>query len=160
MNVGQFQSELLTRILMDAGLLWVVVAIAMGLWASEIKKRPFWLWVLLSLVTGPIAWYLIVVRLPVYIPKEKRVACPSCGKTISSDAKACPYCKKWISKESQDRAAELGKKAATTVFAARHFLGAARRAADAARAERRGQNGSAPAHGTPPTPKSRPPTGG
>ena len=43
MNVGQFQSELLTRILMDAGLLWVVVAIAMGLWASEIKKRPFWL---------------------------------------------------------------------------------------------------------------------
>src|SRR5947209_20458999 len=107
MDVGQFQGELLTRVLVDGGLIWVVVAIGAGLWASEIKKRSFWLWLLLSLLTGPIAWYLIAFRVSVYIPPEKRFTCPNCGKTINADAKACRYCKKWVSQESKDRAAEF-----------------------------------------------------
>ena len=144
MDVGQLQSELFTRIAADVGLLWIVVAIAIGLWASEIKKRPFWLWVLLSLLTGPIAWYLIVFRLPVYVEPGKRRPCPHCGKTISVDDKACRYCKRWLSKESKDHAAELGKKAATAVFTARTLLGNARKAADAAQ-ERRARNGKTPA---------------
>src|SRR5262245_49825822 len=96
------------------------------------KKRSFWAWVLLSLVTGPIAWYLIFVRLGIYTAREMRMPGPKCGRIISKDAKTCRYCKTWIDRESRDRAAELGKQAATMVFAARHLLGRTRRAAEKA----------------------------
>jgi hypothetical protein len=117
------------QVLVYFGMGWSMVAIMAGLAASELKKRSFWGWTILSLLTGPIAWYLLWTR-EIYIPPEMRAKCPHCGKTISKDAKSCRYCRKWVSTESKDRAGELGKQAATMVFAARTLLGRARKAAD------------------------------
>lgn len=125
------------------GMAWSLIAIMVGLGASELKKRSFWAWTILSLLTGPIAWYLLFFRLGVYIPPEMRIKCPHCGKTISKDAKVCRHCNRLVSAETKDRATEFGKQAATYVFAAKTLIGRARKAAD----ERR-----------PPGTKSNPPT--
>ena len=134
MDIGaQIQSQLAERLLIDFGMVWTVVAIMVGLGASELKKRSFWAWTLLSLVAGPIAWYILFFRLPVYIPQDMRTPCPNCKKTIRKDAKVCRYCGKLVNPETKDRATEIGKTAATAVFTARMLLGRARKAADAAR---------------------------
>lgn len=142
MELGsQVQAQLAERLLVDFAMVWVVVAIMVGLGASELKKRSFWVWTLLSLLTGPVAWYLLFVRLPVYIPPDLRMPCPNCGKTIRKDAKVCRHCNKLVSAEAKDRATELGKTAATMVFTARTLLGRARKAADRAAAARHDKTG-------------------
>jgi hypothetical protein len=136
-DVGsQIQAQVAERFLIDFGMVWVVIAIMVGLGASELKKRSFWAWTVLSLIAGPIAWYVLFVRLPIYIPKEMQMPCPNCAKTIRKDAKVCRYCNKLVSAETKDRASELGKTAATMVFTARTLLGRARKAADSAAAAR------------------------
>jgi hypothetical protein len=137
-------SQSVERVLVYFVMVWATLAIMVGLGASELKKRSFWAWTILSLLTGPVAWYLLFFRLPVHIPPEKRTKCPHCGKTINLDAKSCPFCRKWVSRESVDRASEMGKQAATMVFAAKTLLGRARKAADKASTARRPAGGKAP----------------
>lgn len=150
MDVGsQIQAQLAERFLVDFGMVWAVIAIMVGLGASELKKRSFWAWTVLSLLTGPIAWYFLFFRLPVYVPPEMRMPCPNCRKIIRKDAKVCRYCNKLVNPETKDRASELGKQAATAVFTAKMLLGRARKAADQATATKRaGSDGKPPARPT------------
>jgi len=132
---GQLQQELYDRLLIYGGIVWVVVAICVGLWASEFKKRRFWTWVLLSLLTGPVAWYLLLFRVGMAVPKDLRVSCPRCGRTTRKDMKLCIHCRAPIDPKAEDRATNLGRQAATWLFAVRRAAGSARKAADdAARA--------------------------
>ena len=148
--VDQMWRQLSDRLVVDFAMAWIVIAIMVGLGASELRKRPFWLWTVLSLLTGPIAWYLLFVRLPIYIPPAMRTPCPHCGKTISKDAKVCRYCNKLVDQETKDRATELGKQLAVGLFAAKHFLGRTRKAADQAAAASR--RAAAAAQNKPPPP--------
>jgi hypothetical protein len=129
---AQIQGAFLDQLLVSVGLIWIVIAIFIGLWASEVKKRRFWLWVLLSLSTGPVAWYLLFVRLGVAVPASVAVACPTCGRPTRKDMPRCLHCKNLLEKEKKDRAADVGRQAATVLFTARRVLNATRRAADAA----------------------------
>lgn len=113
-------------------MVWIVVAICMGLYASEIKRRRFWIWFSLSMIGGPIAWYYLVVKTKMAIPAHLRMACPHCAKVMRSDMKRCPNCKKWVDNESKDRAEEVGRTAATFVFSAKRMMGNARHVAERA----------------------------
>jgi predicted nucleic acid-binding Zn ribbon protein len=126
-----FFAQMGERVLIYAGMAWVMLAIMAGLAASELKKRSFWAWVFLSLLGGPIAW-VVLYRLPIYVPPDLRTPCPNCGKTISKDAKVCRYCNQLVSQEAKDRATEFGKQAAAMVFTAKHLFGRARKSADQA----------------------------
>ena len=132
MGVGaELQAAAFQQLLLYVGLLWIVMAIAVGLWAAESKKRRFWLWVGLSLLTGPIGWYL-AWRAPVAVPDSVAVACPRCGKRTRSDMRRCLHCRHLLEQEKGDRAGEVGRQAATMLFTARKLLSATRNAADAA----------------------------
>src|SRR5438067_9802389 len=108
---GQIQDMAIGRAAGSLILIWLVAAICSGLVASESKKRRFWVWFTLSLVTGPIAWYLLIARVGVAIPKALAVTCPHCGKTTRSDEKRCRFCKKLLIAEDKDRAAKVGQTA-------------------------------------------------
>ncbi|HEV8635988.1 MAG TPA: hypothetical protein VG370_17320 [Chloroflexota bacterium] len=153
-NGAQIQGAILDQALVSGGLIWVVVAIFVGLWASEIKKRRFWLWVLLSLLTGPVAWYLLFVRLGVAVPASVAVACPTCGRLTRKDMPRCIHCKSLLEKEKKDRAADVGRQAATVLFTAKRVLNATRRAADAA-SRGDGRSTARRARRPPPSPKER-----
>lgn len=142
MDVGSaMQQGIIDRAAAYGALIWVVLAICAGLYASEVKKRRFWVWVVLSLATGPVAWYLILVRLGVAVPAHLRMNCPHCGKIVRSDEKRCRYCRRPTHPESKDRAGELGRQAATMVFTAKTLMGRARRVADDAAKKRGTSNG-------------------
>lgn len=138
MGVGdQLRTAALDQAVLYVGLIWIVLAIATGLWASETKKRRFWLWVGLSLLIGPVAWWLLTRR-GVAIPASVAVPCPKCGRSTRSDMRRCLHCKALLEAEQPDRAGEVGRQAATILFTARRLLSATRNAADAA------QNKAAP----------------
>ena len=81
MDLGsQFQQMVLGRALGYVVLIWIVAAICTGLMASETKKRRFWPWFALSILTGPIAWYWLIARAGIPVPKALAVTCPHCGK--------------------------------------------------------------------------------
>lgn len=130
------QQAMVGRALAYGVLIWIVVAIAIGLFASEVKKRRFWTWVILSLVSGPIAWYLALFRVGVAIPDNLRIICPRCGKATRSDTPRCLQCKALLDSTSRDRAADLGRQAASMLFTARRMFGTARRVADEAASRR------------------------
>src|SRR4051812_17531117 len=113
------------------GLVWLVAAICAGLFAAETKKRRFWVWVFLSLLTGPIAWYLLVARLGIAVPSEVAVECPHCHRRTRSDLKRCIHagCRRLLIQDEKDRAAQMGQTAATMVFTARRLFGNARKVA-------------------------------
>jgi hypothetical protein len=134
---SNIQLAVVERVLAYGGLTWLVVAMMVGLWAAEMKKRRFWVWVGLSLAIGPIAWYLLLFRLGVAVPDEVRVSCPSCGKDTRGDQKLCIHCRRLVKPEQRDRATEFGRQAATWVFTARRLAGGARRAAEKAAAARK-----------------------
>ena len=121
------QQGILSQVLTTIVLAWITMAIVTGLWASEIKKRRFWVWVLLSLLTGPVAWYLLFLRKGVAVPKELAVPCPRCGRETRSDLRLCVHCRKPIAAADKDRAGELGRQAATMVFTARRLFDQTRR---------------------------------
>lgn len=129
---GQAQSAILERVLVYGGMLWIVIAIVVGLWASELKKRRFWVWVLLSLLTGPVAWYVLFRRLGVAVPPSVATPCPTCGRTTRKDMRRCVHCKSPLEREKKNQAANVGRQAATVLFTAKRLLNAGRRAADAA----------------------------
>jgi hypothetical protein len=132
MGVGaQLQAAAFDQILLYAGLFWIVLAIATGLWASETKKRRFWVWVGLSLLIGPVAWWLLM-RGGVAIPASVAVDCPKCGRKTRDDMRRCLHCKALLEEEKPDKAGEVGRQAATMLFTARRLLSATRNAADAA----------------------------
>lgn len=118
-------------------MVWIVAAICTGLWASELKKRRFWAWFTFSMLTGPIAWYLLLWRVGIAIPAEMRMSCPHCGTVMRKDMKRCPKCRRLPNPSQPDRAADIGRQAATAWFTARSLLGNARRAADRAAAQRK-----------------------
>src|SRR5258706_14482138 len=91
---GQFVGLAVDRALGSLILIWLVGAICSGQVASESKKRRFWVWFTLSLLTGPFAWYLLIARVGVAIPKALAVTCPPCGKKTRSDEKRYRFCKK------------------------------------------------------------------
>ena len=126
---GQIQQMAIDRAAGYLALAWIVAAICAGLVASESKKRRFWLWFALSLVSGPIAWYLLF-KWPKPIPKELAVTCPHCQGTTRSDEKRCMHCRKLIVPAETDRAAKVGQSAAAMVFTARRLMGSARRVAE------------------------------
>ena len=128
---GELQAAAFGQIGLYAALFWIVLAIATGLWASETKKRRFWVWVGLSLLTGPVAWWLLMRR-GVAIPPSVAVDCPKCGRKTRSDMRRCLHCKSLLEEEKPDRAGEVGRQAATVLFTARRLLSATRNAADAA----------------------------
>ncbi|MBM4417733.1 MAG: hypothetical protein FJ033_05405 [Chloroflexi bacterium] len=134
----QLWQVIVDRAAITGATLWIITAIATGLWASEIKKRRFWLWFCLSLIGGPVTWYLLAVRLGIAVPEELRVTCPRCSASTRSDLPRCVRCRRLRDTAERDRAADLGRQAATMVFTARRLFGATRRAADAA-ARRREQ---------------------
>jgi hypothetical protein len=136
---GEMQREALQRLTTYAGMVWLVAAIAAGLYAQEIKNRRFWIWLAFSLVSGPIAWYFLLARVSVYIPPERRVNCFKCQRIIRNDARRCPHCREWLVTERPDRAADLGRQAASAIFTARRLLGSAKKAADSAASMRRGK---------------------
>ena len=113
-------------------MVWIVVAICMGLYASEIKRRRFWTWFTLSIIGGPITWYYLVVKTEMAIPTHLRMSCPHCANLMRSDMKRCPKCKKWVDTTSKDRAGEVGRQAATFVFSAKRLMGNARQVAERA----------------------------
>jgi hypothetical protein len=132
MGVGaQLQAAALDQAVLYVGLFWIVLAIATALWASETKKRRFWIWFGLSLVIGPVAWWLLI-RKGVAIPPSLAVECPTCGRKTRSDMRRCLHCKALLEDEKPDRAGEVGRQAATMLFTARRLLSATRNAADAA----------------------------
>jgi hypothetical protein len=127
----QLQAAAFGQIGLYAGLAWIVLAISTGLWASETKKRRFWVWVGLSLLIGPVAWWMLMRR-GVAIPASVAVDCPTCGRKTRSDMRRCLHCKALLEEEKPDRAGEVGRQAATMLFTARRLLSATRNAADAA----------------------------
>jgi hypothetical protein len=150
---GQIQGQILDRALVSAVLVWIVLAIGAGLWASELKKRRFWVWVFLSLLTGPVAWYLLFARLGVAVPPSVATTCPSCGRTTRKDMRRCVHCRGPLEREKKGQAANVGRQAATVLFTARRLLDAGRRAADAASgngAPKRSRRARAPGQGTAP----------
>jgi hypothetical protein len=126
---GQMQQVLLDRAVAYIALAWVVVAIFVGLMASEWKKRRFWSWVALSLLTGPIAWYLLFVRLGVAVPRELAVTCPHCHKITRSDQKTCLHCRRLLVEEQKDRATNVGRQAAAIWVMAKGMAGRSTKAA-------------------------------
>src|SRR5262245_30692569 len=131
MDVGsQVQQVVLDRALGGLIMVWIVAAICTGLIASETKKRRFWVWFTFSVLAGPVAWYVLLARVGVPIPKSLAVTCPHCGKTTRSDEKRCLFCKRLLVREEKDRAAQIGETAATMVFTARALFGRARKAAE------------------------------
>jgi hypothetical protein len=129
---GQVQSALIDRAIVSAVIVWIVVAIGVGLWAAELKKRRFWVWVFLSLLTGPVAWYLLFARKGIAVPASVATTCHSCGRVTRKDMRRCIHCKHLLEREKKDPAANVGRQAATVLFTARRLLDAGRRAADAA----------------------------
>jgi hypothetical protein len=130
MDVGpSIQQMALDRALGYFVMVWIVAAICSGLVASETKKRRFWIWFTLSILTGPIAWYLLF-SWPKPVPASLAVECPHCHKKTRKDEKRCMYCRKLLVAEERDRAAQLGQNLATGVFTFRRMLGSARKAAE------------------------------
>lgn len=143
MGIGaQLQQALLDRAIGYFLLAWVVTAICVGLLASETKKRRFWVWFVLSFLTGPIAWYVLFFKLGIPVPKELAVTCRHCGKQTRSDEKRCLFCKKLLAEDQPDRAAQIGQTAATMVFTAKTLFGRAKRVADDQRVRRERQKTS------------------
>lgn len=138
---GQIQQAMLDRAAASAAIAWIVIAIGVGLWASEVKRRRFWIWFLLSFVTGPVAWYLIFSRLGIAVPVSVRITCPKCHKVTRSDMPRCVRCRAFIDDSSRHRAGDLARQAATMVFTARRLLGTTRRAVDAARQDPKPRSG-------------------
>ena len=137
MDVGSsFQQMALDRALGYFVMVWIVAAICTGLVASETKRRRFWIWFTLSILTGPIAWYLLF-KWPKPVPAELAVACPHCQKRTRSDEKRCMHCRKLLVAEQKDRAAQLGQNVAAGVFTVRRLLGNARKAAEEQQRRRR-----------------------
>ena len=137
MDLGsQFQQMVLGRALGYVVLIWIVAAICTGLIASETKKRRFWIWFALSILTGPVAWYLLF-KWPKPVPAELAVACPHCQKRTRSDEKRCMHCRRLLVPQEKDRATQIGETAATVVFTARRLFGSARKAAQEQQRRRR-----------------------
>jgi hypothetical protein len=133
---GQFQQMVFDRAAGYFVMVWIVAAICTGLVASETKRRRFWIWFTLSILTGPVAWYLLF-KWPKPVPDELAVACPHCQKRTRSDEKRCMYCKRLLVAPERDRAAQIGETAATVVFTARRLFGSARKAAEEQQRRRR-----------------------
>ena len=133
---GQLQQAMIDRAAGYIALTWIVAAIMVGLVASETKKRRFWTWVLLSLALGPIAWYVLLFRVGIAVPKDLALECPHCHRQTRSDMKTCVYCKRLITPKESDPATQLGKTAATWFFTARRMASGAARAADQAQRRR------------------------
>ena len=132
---GQLQQMILGRAAGYFVMVWIVVAICTGLAASETKKRRFWIWFVLSILTGPVAWYLLF-RWPKPVPDELAVVCPHCQKRTRSDEKRCMHCRRLLVPAEKDRAAQIGETAATALFTAKRLFGSARKAADDAARKR------------------------
>ena len=126
---GQLQQMIVDRATGYFLMVWIVAAICTGLAASETKKRRFWIWFVLSILTGPIAWYLLF-KWPKPIPAELAVACPHCRRTTRSDEKRCMHCRRLLVPAAKDRAAQIGETAATALFTAKRLFGSARKAAE------------------------------
>jgi hypothetical protein len=138
MDIGSgLQQAMIDRAAGYIALVWIVAAIMVGLVASETKRRRFWTWVLLSLATGPIAWYWLLFRTTIAVPKELAVECPHCHKQTRSDLKTCVHCRLLITPKDEDKATQLGKTAATWLFAARKIATGAAKAADQVQQQRR-----------------------
>src|SRR5262245_1351015 len=135
MDVGSLPQMALDRALGYLIMVWLVAAICSGLVASETKRRRFWVWFTLSILTGPIAWYLLF-SWPKPVPASLAVACPHCHRKTRKDEKRCMHCKKLLVAEERDRAAQLGQTVATGVFTFRRMIGSARRAAEEQRRRR------------------------
>src|SRR5213593_4475248 len=155
---GQAQQVAIDRALGGLVMVWIVAAICTGLIASETRKRRFWVWFAFSILAGPIAWYWLIARAGVPIPKALAVTCPHCGKTTRSDDKRCMFCKKLRVPEEKDRAAQLGETAATMVFTARRLFGSARKVAEQQQQRRRRAPDAKPPAPTPPGPTPPEPT--
>jgi hypothetical protein len=136
MDIGAAQQMALERAFGYILMVWIVAAICTGLVASETKKRRFWVWFALSILTGPIAWYLLFSR-PKPIPASLAVACPHCQKKTRSDEKRCMHCKRLLVPEQKDRAAQLGQNVAAGVFTFKRMLGSARKVAEQQQRQRR-----------------------
>ena len=136
---GALQQAIIDRAVAYIGLVWLFLAICCGLYASE-KKRRFWLWLTLSIVLGPIAWYRLL-KLGYAVPDEVAMECPRCGKRTRTDMKTCVHCRLSTSTEKKDRAGNLGRTAATWLFTAKAMAGKARQAADKAAAAQRSKTG-------------------
>jgi hypothetical protein len=137
MDIGSgLQQAMIDRAAGYIALVWIVAAIMVGLIASETKKRRFWSWVLLSLALGPIAWYWLLFRTGIAVPRNLAVECPHCHRQTRTDMKTCVYCKQLITPKETDPATQLGKTAATWFFTARKMATGAAKAADQAQRRR------------------------
>jgi hypothetical protein len=125
---GAIQQMALERAAGYFVMVWIVAAICTGLVASETKRRRFWIWFTLSILTGPIGWYLLF-SWPKPVPASLAVECPHCHKKTRSDEKRCMYCKRLVVAEQTDRAAQVGQNVATAVFTFRRMVGNARKVA-------------------------------
>ena len=84
-------------------IIWFIVFIVIALWVyKDAEKRgssgALWLIiVLLAGIIGIIIW--LIVRPPIGGKPKQTTGrfCPSCGKSIPSDAVVCPYCGKKFS---------------------------------------------------------------
>jgi len=133
---GQIQEMVVNRAAGYFVMVWLVAAICTGLAASETKKRRFWIWFVLSIVSGPIAWYLLF-KWPKPIPAALAVECPHCHKQTRSAEKRCMHCRRLVVPQDKDRATQIGETAATVVFTARRLFGSARKAAEEQQRRRR-----------------------
>ena len=136
MDIAATQQMALERAFWYVLMVWIVAAICIGLVASESKKRRFWIWFPLSILTGPIAWYLLYTW-PKPIPASLAVACPHCQKKTRSDEKRCMHCRRLLVAEQRDRAAQLGQNVAAGVFTFKRMLGSARKVAEQQKQQRR-----------------------
>lgn len=109
--------------------IWGLCAVMAGIVASE-RRRRFWLWFPLGILTGPIGLYL-ALRAREVVPPELAQTCPHCGKTIRKTAHDCPYCKRPLAREP-DRVMKASRQAAAAVFLLRR---AAQRSTAAVKAE-------------------------
>ncbi|KAB0586186.1 hypothetical protein [Comamonas kerstersii] len=89
---------------MEIFLLWLLLSVAVGVWASK-RGRSFWGWMLFSLLLSPLVGFVFVAiagkagdaawprdELGQPITPETHVHCPDCRELVRKDARKCKHC--------------------------------------------------------------------